>query len=155
MEFSLLARCDEDKPDSNTPDDDPDPTETEQRIKQAMAIELLKPRKDLLDRTYLCYIVSSEDAHRTFCGRFGTHLTFHWSGSGDGMAAEENYFDVALVTMESESLELEGTRPGRQSRSGDGFGWVRKLLAEGERSLFGSRKVGCGGELEVSEGDSK
>jgi hypothetical protein len=44
------------------------------------AAEVMIPSKEFGEKTYISHFESSKDSHRTFCGRCGTHLTFHYSG---------------------------------------------------------------------------
>jgi hypothetical protein len=130
--FSLLAR--NTSSDSNT---------SEERITPKTTAEVLRPSKELEEATYIKVFDSSEQAHRTFCGRCGTPLSFLYSGLGDEMSKEENwgpYFDIALGTLEKESAEIEGMRPGRQGWLDDGIGWVKQVFDEGGKSL-GIEKV--------------
>jgi hypothetical protein len=119
ISFSLLSRS------KNSTDD------AEARISPATALEVLRPGTGLLETTYLSYFSSSKDVHRTFCGKCGTHLTFHYSGGDDEMAAEDKFgphFDITLGTLDSESAEMEGVRPGRQGWCEDGIGWVKQMV---------------------------
>ncbi|KFZ06557.1 hypothetical protein V501_07283 [Pseudogymnoascus sp. VKM F-4519 (FW-2642)] len=95
------------------------------------AAEALIPDKDILEKTYLSYFSSSKDVHRTFCGRCGTGLTFHYSGEDDEMAAEDKwgpYFDVALGTLDEKSTKVEGMKPTRHGHCDDGIGWVKDMV---------------------------
>lgn len=125
--FSLLSRTDQTN--SNT---------TEERTASFSTAEILRPGKELEERTFIKGFDSSEHAHRTFCGRCGTPLSFMYSGTDDEMAKAENwgpYLDIALGTLEKESAEMEGMRPGRQGWFGDGIEWVKKVFDEGGKSL--------------------
>lgn len=76
--------------------------------------------------------MSSEGAHRTFCARCGTHLTFHWTGDDDEWVLKNwgPHADIAMGTFEKESVEMEGMRPGRQSWWDDGIKWVQEMIRE-------------------------
>jgi hypothetical protein len=127
--FSLIPRKSSSEPSSHQAGSTPRTTS-----------EIVRPTKDLEEMAYVKAFQSSENAHRTFCGRCGTHLTFFYSGEDDDMAAEENwgpYFDIAVGTFDTESAEMRGLRPGMQSWWGEGIGWVREVLGESERSLSG------------------
>ncbi|OBT66121.1 hypothetical protein VE03_05129 [Pseudogymnoascus sp. 23342-1-I1] len=116
--FSLLSR-------SSTGADD------EARITPTTTVEVLRPGKEILEKTYLSYFSSSKDVHRTFCGRCGTGLTYHYSGENDELAAEDKwgpYFDIALGTLDEESTKLEGVRPTRHGHCDDGIGWVKEMV---------------------------
>jgi hypothetical protein len=83
-----------------------------------------------LENTYVTVFQSSENTYRTFCGKCGTHLTFYYEGDDDDMASEEHwgpYFDVAVGTLERDSAEMEGLRPGRHSWWDEGLEWVKGL----------------------------
>ncbi|KUJ16963.1 uncharacterized protein LY89DRAFT_684953 [Mollisia scopiformis] len=100
--------------------------------------EFLLPDKDVQERTWVTGFQSSEFAHRTFCGRCGTHLSFFYTGLDQKLAEEANwgpYFDLVLGSLNKESLEVEGLWPDRQVWVGSGIEWVKQLVAEGEGSL--------------------
>lgn len=125
--FSLLAR--NFGPDSNA---------AEERITPKSTAEILRPSKELEEQTYIKAFDSSEYAHRTFCGRCGTQLTFLYSGPDDEMKKEENWgphFDITLGTLEQESAEMEGMRPARQGWVIDGIEWVKEVFEEGGKGL--------------------
>jgi hypothetical protein len=120
--FSLLSRS------KTGADADAD---SEVRITPTTTLDALRPSKEILETTYLSYFSSSKDVHRTFCGRCGTGLTFHYSGEDDEMAAEDKwgpYFDVALGTLDEESTKVEGLRPTRHGHCDDGIGWVKEMV---------------------------
>lgn len=126
--FTLLPRSNSSKATSADPASQIKPT----------TIEVLRPSKDLLESSYLSYFSSSEDVHRVFCGKCGTHLSFHYSGADDDKAlpgAWGPHFDIALGTFDKESLEMEGIIPARQAWYDDGISWVQRLLKDGEKSL--------------------
>lgn len=105
--------------------------DAEARITPATAVEALRPSKEILETTYLSYFSSSKDVHRTFCGRCGTGLTYHYSGEDDEEAAEDKwgpYFDVALGTLDEESTRVQGVRPTRHGHCDDGIGWVKDMV---------------------------
>jgi hypothetical protein len=83
---------------------------------------------------------NSENKYRTFCGKCGNHLTFLNDGPNHALAADKGnwgpYFDVALGTWDTESLEMDGLRPCYLVWSKDGIDWVKRLVLEGEKSLF-------------------
>lgn len=54
-----------------------------ERVEISHAGEVVRPKEAMLEKTHLRYFSSSENTHRTFCGKCGTHLTFHYSGSGE------------------------------------------------------------------------
>jgi hypothetical protein len=102
-------------------------------------IDLLKPDASLLERTFVTGFKSSENKCRTFCGKCGTHLTFLNDRPNHALAEKGNwgpYFDVVVGTLDKESLEMDGLRPYCQVWSKDGIEWVKRLVLEGEKSLF-------------------
>lgn len=104
-------------------------TENEARITPATAIEALRPGKEILESTYLSYFSSSKDVHRTFCGKCGTGLTFHYSGEDDDAAEQWGpYFDIALGTLDEESVKIEGLRPTRHGHCDDAIGWAKEMV---------------------------
>ncbi|KFY05444.1 hypothetical protein V491_09123 [Pseudogymnoascus sp. VKM F-3775] len=106
-------------------------TDSETRITPTTAVETLRPSKEILETTYLSYFSSSKDVHRTFCGRCGTGLTFHYSGEDDEFAREDQwgpYFDVALGTLDKDSTKVEGVRPTRHGHCDDGIEWVKEMV---------------------------
>jgi hypothetical protein len=110
----------------------------EERITSISTAEVLHPNEELEKLTFVKGFDSSEHAHRIFCGRCGTPLTFMYSNDDDDMKKEENwgpYLDIALGTLEKESAEMEGMRPGRQGWFADGIEWVKKVFDEGGKSL--------------------
>jgi hypothetical protein len=126
--FSLLAR--------NTSSDS---NASEERITPKNTAEVLRPSEELKEATYIKAFDSSEYAHRTFCGRCGTPLSFLYSGPDDEMSKEENWgphCDIVLGTLDKESAEIEGMRPGRQGWFDDGIEWVKTVFDEGGKSFF-------------------
>jgi hypothetical protein len=113
-------------------------SDVEERITSKPPAEVLRPSKELEETTFVKGFNSSEHAHRTFCGRCGTPLSFLYSGDDDEMANEENWgphFDIALGTFDKESTEIEGMRPGRQGWYAEAIPWVKQVLEEGGKSL--------------------
>jgi hypothetical protein len=99
-------------------------------------LEYTQTTNDLLASTYVSYFSSSEDVHRTFCGRCGTHLSYRYSGPEEGVEGEYPFLDIPLGTLDRESLESEGVRPARHGWWDDGVEWVRRLVTEGDSSLL-------------------
>jgi hypothetical protein len=105
---------------------------------QPETLELLKGERAILESTYLRHYEGNEGSHRTFCGRCGTHLTFHFSGEQRELSKKAGWgpiLDVAVGTLDKESVEMEGFRPGHKGWLEYGIPWVVKLLEEGEKSL--------------------
>ncbi|KUJ11506.1 uncharacterized protein LY89DRAFT_688742 [Mollisia scopiformis] len=105
---------------------------------QPTTIGLLKGEEEIIESTWLRHFEGNEGSHRTFCGRCGTHLTFHYSGEPREMSRKADWgaiFDVAVGTLDQESVEVEGLKPNYTGWAELGIGWVKKLLAEGEKSL--------------------
>lgn len=101
-------------------------------------LAVLKGDEELLKSTYLSHFSSSENVHRTFCGKCGTHLTFHFArGAKKGYEHWPPIFDVAVGTMDKESLEMEGFGARRQGWQQDGIGWFQRLLKDGEEKFAG------------------
>jgi hypothetical protein len=108
------------------------------RITTLSTAEVLRPSQALQGVSFIKAFQSSEEVHRTFCGRCGTHLSYYYAGEDDEMRMEENwgeYFDVAVGTFEKGSVEMKGMRPGRESWAGDGVEWMRMILKGGEKDL--------------------
>jgi hypothetical protein len=127
VEFTLQARS----------QDKSGPTEA---IKPA-TIDYLKPDPSLQERTFVTGFWSSEHKCRTFCGKCGTHLTFLNDGPSHALAEKGKwgpYFDIAMGTLDRESVGMDGLKPGWQVHTGDGIDWVKRLITEGEKSLFDS-----------------
>jgi len=82
--------------------------------------------------------VGNEHSNRTFCGRCGTHLTFHFTGEPREMSKRAGWgriLDIPVGTLDKESVEMEGFKPSYQGWIDDGIPWVKRLLKEGEKSL--------------------
>lgn len=99
---------------------------------------MLKGEEEVLEASYLGHYESSKDTHRTFCGRCGTHLTFHFAGEREvsKKAGWGLIFDVSAGTLDRECLAMEGFKATRQSWLDEGIPWVKDLLKYGEKSLF-------------------
>ncbi|KAH8682828.1 hypothetical protein BGZ60DRAFT_398800 [Tricladium varicosporioides] len=109
--------------------------DSEERIEPPTR-DVLMGEKNLLDSTHLGYFCTSKDVHRVFCGQCGTPFTYFNSASQvpGGENTLPPFFDVALGTMDKESVDICGP-PGRQVHLGDGIEWVKRLIAEGEKGL--------------------
>ncbi|KFY45971.1 hypothetical protein V494_00671 [Pseudogymnoascus sp. VKM F-4513 (FW-928)] len=103
----------------------------EVRIIPAATVDALRTTKEILEKTYLSYFSSSKDVHRTFCGKCGTGLTYHYTGDDDELSQDDKwgpYFDVALGTLDKESTEIQGVRPTRHGHCDDAIGWVKEMV---------------------------
>jgi hypothetical protein len=99
---------------------------------------VLRGEKNLLERTYVSHFESSEEVHRIFCGKCGTHLTFHHTGPPQSKyEAWPPHFDIAVGSMDKECLEMEGFGPRRQGWYKDGIGWLQRLFRDGEEKFAG------------------
>jgi hypothetical protein len=129
IQFSLRRVLPSDPPGSKLPL----PSGPSPEFLSLEAGKAVRPGTEILQQTYLKYFSSSENTHRTFCGRCGTHISFHYSGEDDEMKKEENWglhCDIAVGTMDRESLEV--VRPTRHGWFGQGIGWVKELVTGGE-----------------------
>lgn len=82
--------------------------------------------------------MGNEHSNRTFCGRCGTHLTFHYSGEQREMTKKGGWgliFDVAVGTLDNDSVGMEGFRPSYRAWLDEGIPWVKRLLEQGQKSL--------------------
>jgi hypothetical protein len=101
-------------------------------------IDFVTPDEALQELTFVKGFKSSEYCTRTFCGKCGTHLTFHYSGPNQEQAEKANwgpYFDITLGSLDEASAEIEGVRPDRQVWAANGIEWVKQLVLDGESSL--------------------
>jgi hypothetical protein len=131
MEFALLPRSPDDSPERKLP------SESATYINPDV-FDVLTGDKKLLETTYLSHFSSSENVHRTFCGRCGTHLTFHFPRKSESAySVWPPIFDIAVGTMDQESLEMEGFGARRQGWHQEGVGWVKRLFRDGEEKFAG------------------
>jgi hypothetical protein len=93
-------------------------------------IEVVNPSAALLEQTHVRHFSSSKDVHRIFCGRCGTHLSYFYAGEKNPEKAK--LCDIALGSLDRESLAMQGVQPRKHSWWGEGIGWVQKLLKSGE-----------------------
>jgi hypothetical protein len=101
------------------------------------AMEYLQTDESLPERTHLTHFKSSEHSNRTFCGKCGTHISFLKTGPMTPLrSAMGSFFDVAVGTLDKESLEMEGFAPSMQAWDKDGISWVVKLINEGKKALL-------------------
>jgi hypothetical protein len=129
-------------------------SESDEKRIQPATIEVLNPRESLMEQTYLRAIASSELVKRTFCSRCGTHLTFLFTGDeGEGKEIWGPTFNVAVGSLDRESLEMEGLMPVDHAFWADGISWVHKLVEGGVKTCF-VRKDGSAREKEEVEGES-
>lgn len=47
----------------------------------------------------------------------------------------EPHFDIAVGTLDKESLEMEGFRPSAHAWYTDGIEWVQKILKDGGKAF--------------------
>lgn len=92
--------------------------------------------EDLIKETYLGRFVSSPNTHRTFCTRCGTGISFCYAGTRPESWTLGPIVDVALGSLDLESVEREGVRPERHGWWEDGVGWIKKLVSEGDGGLI-------------------
>jgi hypothetical protein len=126
--FSLLPRYTDNRTPSS-PDEYIQPT----------TIGVLKGEEEVVEASWLRHFVKNEGCNRTFCGRCGTHLSFHYSGEPREMSKRAGWppiFDVPVGTLDKESVEMEGFRPSYKVWLDEGIPWVKRLLEEGQKSLF-------------------
>jgi hypothetical protein len=132
------------------PSDDPDLSKLtlldESKLENPITpptIDVLTGKVELLETTNLRHFSSSKDVSRVFCGKCGTHLTFKYTGPVTGitkLAKEagmkwEPHFDIAVGTLDKESLEMEGFRPSVHTWYTNGIEWVQKLLRDGGKAF--------------------
>ena len=98
-------------------------------------LDVLKGKKDLIETTYLKTFATSEQVARVFCGNCGTHLTFLDVEDAQSATKWGGYFDIAVGTLEKQSVEMDGFMPYRQGHLVDGIGWVKRLVDDGARSM--------------------
>jgi hypothetical protein len=91
--------------------------------------------KELQEKTHLRHFSSSKGVQRTFCGNCGTHLTYYFSEYEEDAPNWGNHFDIAVGTLEKESVEMEGFRISKQGWVDDGIPWVKKLVGEGVKGF--------------------
>jgi hypothetical protein len=94
------------------------------------------PDSTIFEQSYLGRYISSPDTHRTFCTRCGTGLAFCYAGPRPESWKLGPIVDIALGSLDLESLEKEGVRPERQGWWEDGVGWIKKLVSEGDGGLI-------------------
>jgi hypothetical protein len=136
------------QPRTSTSPDEKDLIKTE-------AMEYLQTDESLPSRTYLMHFKSSEHSNRTFCGKCGTHISFFKTGPMTPLrSVMGSFFDVAVGTLDKESLEMEGFAPSMQVWDKDGISWVVKLINEGKRALLADVSDDLS-KLKVEDSDKK
>lgn len=101
------------------------------------AKSILTGTQEVLDNTFVKVFESSPNTKRIFCGRCGTNLTFfHASKEEIDEEDDERKVDIAFGSLDPEFLEWEALRPVVKGWEPSGISWVRKLLEEGEKSLY-------------------
>jgi hypothetical protein len=97
------------------------------------------------------HYASSKEVTRSFCGKCGTNLLYVFEGR-----IKENptpIVDIVLGSLDSESLERPGVRPDRHFYWDSGVEWVKRLVADGDTSLYGENlpRHPDGGRMEIVE----
>ena len=67
-----------------------------------------------METTHLKTFATSNDVSRVFCGNCGTHLTFLQVAENQGGTKWGGHFDIAVGTLEQESVEMKGFVSHRQ-----------------------------------------
>lgn len=111
--------------------------EKEKEAIKAEGLAYLQEDQTLAQRTWVTHFKSSEHANRTFCGKCGTHLTFFKTDTMSPLRQMlGQFFDIAVGSLDKESVEMEGFGPSAQVWDKDGISWVVKLVNEGKKSLL-------------------
>lgn len=99
--------------------------------------DVLNGEKHVVESTYVRVFESSKDTKRIFCGKCGTNLTL-WHDDKEATAEERRVqkVDIAFGSLDPEYLEWEALKPVVSGYESSGIGWVRKLVKEGEKSLY-------------------
>lgn len=105
-----------------------EPFDAADGIKYSCA-EVVDPSEEVLERTYLGHWNSSENVHRCFCSRCGTGVTYCASKERGSEWTLGGMVDVAVGTLDTESLEV--VRPDRHGWWDLGIGWVKELVGAG------------------------
>ena len=93
--------------------------------------DILKPSEEIKKTTYLRHFHSSEPVHRCFCDRYGTNVSYTYYP-----APTMNTMDLLLGTLDHEFLVTHGIQPERHVFCDYGIDWVKRLVMEGDTSLF-------------------
>jgi hypothetical protein len=88
--------------------------------------QVATPSSEVLRTTYLGHYESSPQIHRCFCTRCGTGLTYCSSKDRGPNWTLGAIVDVAVGTMDHESIEL--VRPERHGWWNSGTGWIQDLM---------------------------
>lgn len=87
---------------------------------------IANPSPEILETTYLGHYESSLDIHRCFCTRCGTGLTYSSSKDRGPSWTLGAIVDLAVGSMDRESIEL--VRPERHGWWNSGTGWIRDIV---------------------------
>lgn len=113
----------------------PAPPDKVQSAIKYPAREIVNPSPQLTGESYVGHYSSNGTSHRTFCTRCGTPMTFNFSGDRGEDWKLDTLVDVAMGTLDRESLETEGLRPDRHGWWSDGIPWIRGMMYMGTGPL--------------------
>ncbi len=94
--------------------------------------EVADPTPALRSSSYLASFASSAEVRRVFCGRCGTGVTYTFVGERGPAWTLGPIVDIAMGTLDRESLEADGVRPDRHGWWDSGVTWIRQLLTSGD-----------------------
>lgn len=137
VEFDMVPSTSESKRGEN--EDSKEESKGKEKRLRFNKKSVLNGAKEVLETTFVRVFESSPNTKRTFCGRCGTNLTFfHDSKEEIDEEDDERKVDIAFGSLDPEFLEWEALRPVMKGWEPSGITWVRKLLEEGEKSLYES-----------------
>jgi hypothetical protein len=111
--------------------------EKEKEVIKVETLAYLQEDESLAERAWVTHFKSSENSNRTFCGKCGTHLTFYRTGPITPLRqALGQFLDIAVGTLDKESVEMEGFGPSMQAWADHGISWVLKLVKDGKKGLL-------------------
>lgn len=107
-----------------------------ERIHDFNVQDVLLARETVGQKTYVMGYSGNGASHRPFCGRCGSGVGFYWYAEGEaaGEEGEVDVFDVAVGTLDDESLEVVGGGDDgeggigvqRHSHWESGVGWIKE-----------------------------
>lgn len=104
---------------------------------QISLADALTGEAGITDKTWLAHYESSEDAHRTFCSRCGTNLTFFWTGEMKPgvLSSQQHVFQSCwskMLTLSSKTIPAV---------------WISRLVVLTKSSLLfqGCNQIDTGG----------